>query len=197
MTSLPPQDPLVALWQTTPKPDTSHLLPQLQRLDRLHRRLNRTVLAIVCGIDSLLIFEEATSRVASHGILSVTWTLGLVIGLIFHRRARCNRSDALTLDTVSLLKSMIARAKSDLFVARCLYAGVPCGAVAGYIIVKLAGIGAPPLANGISPHLRTIQTGAGIAGLIVMMAAGAILARSRRLQVHELSDKLRSITDDL
>jgi hypothetical protein len=127
----------------------------------------------------------------------VIWTLGLVIGLIFHRRARCNRSDALTLDTVSLLKSMIARAKSDLFVARCLYVGVPCGAVAGYIVMKLAGIGAPPLANGISPHLRTIQTGAGIAALIVMMAAGAILARSRHLQVHELSDKLRSIADDL
>jgi hypothetical protein len=169
----------------------------LQRLNRLHRRLNRTVLAIVCGIDILLIFEEATGRVPSHGILSVIWTLGLVIGLIFHRRARCNRSDALTLDTVSLLKSMIARAKSDLFVARCLYVGVPCGAVAGYIVMKLAGIGAPPLANGISPHLRTIQTGAGIAALIVMMAAGAILARSRHLQVHELSDKLRSIADDL
>ena len=63
MTALPPQDPLIALWQTTPKPDTSHLLPQLQRLNRLHRRLNRTVLAIVCGIDILLIFEEATGRV--------------------------------------------------------------------------------------------------------------------------------------
>jgi hypothetical protein len=197
MTSQPPQDPFIALWQTTPKPDTSHLLPQLERLNRLHRRLNRTVLAIVCGIDILLMFEEATGRLPSHGILSLIWTLGLVIGLIFHRRARCNRSEALTLDTVSLLKSMIARAKSDLFVARCLYAGVPCGAMAGYIVMKLAGIGAPPLANGIGPRLRTIQTGAGIAALIVMMAAGAILARSRRLQVHELSDKLRSIADDL
>ena len=196
MTSLPPQDPLIALWQTTPKPDTSHFLPQLQRLNRLHRRLNRTVLAIVCGIAILLMFEEATARVPSHGILSVIWTLGLVIGLILHR-ARRKRSDALTLDTVSLLKSMIGRAKSDLFVARCLYAGVPCGAVAGYIVMKLTGIGAPPLTNNISPHLRTIQIGAGIAALIVMMAAGAILARSRRLQVHELSDKLRSIEDGL
>jgi hypothetical protein len=197
MTSQPPQDPFIALWQTTPKPDTSHLLPQLERLNRLHRRLNRTVLAIVCGIDILLMFEEATGRLPSHGILSLIWTLGLVIGLIFHRRARCNRSEALTLDTVSLLKSMIARAKSDLFVARCLYAGVPCGAMAGYIVMKLAGIGAPPLANGIGPRLRTIQTGAGIVALIVMMAAGAILARSRRLQVQELGDKLRLIADDL
>ena len=66
MTSQPPQDPLIALWQTTPKPDTSHLLPQLERLNRLHRRLNRTVLAIVCGIDILLMFEEATGRLPSH-----------------------------------------------------------------------------------------------------------------------------------
>ena len=74
---------------------------------------------------------------------------------------------------------------------------MPCGAVAGYIAMKLAGIGTPPLANGISPRLRTIQTGAGIAALIVMMAAGAIPARSRRLQVQELGDKLRLIADDL
>jgi hypothetical protein len=197
MTSLPPQDPLAALWQTTPKPDTRHLLQDLQRQSRLHRRLNRTVLAIVCGTDILLIFEEATGRVASHGALSAIWTLGLIIGLVCHRRARCNRSDALALDTVSLLKSMIARARRDLFIARCLYAGVPCGAMAGYIVTKLAGIGAAPLANSISPRLRSIETGARIAALIIMMVAGVILERSRRLQVQGLSEKLRSMTDDL
>jgi hypothetical protein len=196
MTSLPPQDPFIALWQTIPKPDTGHLLQEVQRFNRLHHRLNRTVLAIMCGIGILLIFEEATRRVPSHGILSGIWILGLVIGLVYHRRARCNRFDALTLDTVSLLKSMIARAKRDLFVARCLYAGVPCGALAGYIAMRLAGNGVSSPA-GISPQLRTIQTGAGIAALIIMMTAGAILARSRRVQVQELSDKLRSITGDL
>ncbi len=196
MTSLPPQDPFITLWQTIPKPDTGHLLQEVQRLNRLHRRLNRTVLAILCGIGVLLIFEEATGRVTSHGILSGIWILGLIIGLVYHQRARCNRFDALSLDTVSLLKSMIARAKRDLFVARCLYAGVPCGAVGGYIAMTLAGNGASSPA-GISPHLRTIQTGAGIAALITMMATGAILARSRRLQVQELSDKLKSITEDL
>jgi hypothetical protein len=197
MTSLPPQDPLITLWQTIPKPDTGHLLQEVQRLNRLQQRLNRTVLAILCGIGILLIFEEATGRVTSHGILSGIWILGLVIGLVYHRRARCNRFDALTLDTVSLLESMIARAKRDLFVARCLYAGVPCGAVAGYIAMTLARIGASSPGNGVSPHLRTIQTGAGIAALIVMMVAGAILADSRRLQVQELSDKLKSIASDL
>ncbi|MGA7235213.1 MAG: hypothetical protein WBY44_06025 [Bryobacteraceae bacterium] len=196
MTSLPPQDPLIGLWRTTPKPDTGHLLQEVQRMNNLHRRLNRTVLAILSGIGILLIFEEAIGRIASHGILSGVWILGLVIGLAFHRRARCSRFDAVTLDTVSLSKSMIARAKRDLFVARCLYAGVPCGAVAGYSAMTLAGVGASSPA-GISPHLRAIQTGAGIAALIVMMAAGAILARSRRVRVQELSDKLRSITEDL
>jgi hypothetical protein len=197
MSSLPPQDPLIALWQNTAKPDTRRLLQDLQRQRQLHQRLNQTLWAIVCGIDMLIIFEEATGRVTSHGILSVIWTLGLVIGLVCWRRSRRNRSDALTLDTVSLLKSMIAQAKNDLFLARCLYAGVPCGALAGYMIIKLAGIGASPSARGISPYLRTIQVGAGIAALIIMILAGAILARSRRLQVQELSDKLKSITENL
>lgn len=197
MTPLPPHDPLVALWQTAPKPDTHRLVQDLRRLNRLHQRLNRSVLAIVFGIAVLLIFEEAIGRVRSNGILSVIWTLGLVIGIVWHRRARCNRWDALTLDTVSLLKFMIARAKSDLFVARCLYAGVPCGAVAGFVVAKLAGISASPLAKAVNLHLHMMQTGAGIAALIIMMLAGAILARSRRLQVRELSDKLRSITAEL
>jgi hypothetical protein len=195
--TLPPHDPLAALWQTAPKPDTHHLVQDLRRLNRLHKRLNRSVSAIVCGVAILLIFEEATGRVTSHGILSVIWILGLVIGVVWRRRARCNRSDALTLDTVSLLKFMIARAKSDLFIARCLYAGVPCGALAGFIVAKLAGIGGSPPAIANHPGLHLMQTGAGIAALIIMMATGAILARSRRLQVREFTEKLRSIEADL
>lgn len=197
MTSLPAHDPLVALWQTAPKPDTRHLVQDLQRLNRLHQRLNRSVWAIVCGIAILLIFEEATGRVASHGVLSAIWTLGLAIGVLRQRRARYNRTDALTLDTVSLLKFMIARARSDLFIARCLYAGVPCGAVAGFVVADLAGLSASPWGNAVSPRLHMLQTGAGIAALVIMMVVGVILARSRRLQVEGLSDKLRSIEADV
>ncbi len=197
MTSLPPNDPLVALWQTAPKPDTHHLLQDLQRVNRLHQRTNRSILAILCGIAILLIFEEATGRVATRGALSVIWILGLILGVVWRRRARCSRSDALTSDTVSLLKFMIARAKSDLFIARCLYAGVPCGAVFGYLVTKLAGIGAPPSAIAVPANLNLIQTAAGVAALIAMMVTGVILARSRRLQVQELSEKLRLIKADL
>lgn len=197
MTSMPPHDPLVALWQTAPKPNPHHLLRDLQRLNHLHRLHNRSVLAIVCGIAILLIFEEATGRVGSHGIVSGIWTLGVAVGIVWRRRARCSRFDALTLDTVSLLKAMIARAKSDLFVARCLYAGVPCGATAGFVVLKLAGIGVSASARAVNPHLDVVQTGAGIAALVVMMVVGVILARSRRLQVQELSEKLSSIELDL
>ena len=197
MTSLPPHDPLVTLWQTAPKPDSQHLLQDLQRLNRLHRRLNRIVFVILCGISLLLIFEETTDRVTTHGALSVIWILGLVTGVVWHRRARCNRSDALTLDTVSLLKFMIARARSDLFIARCLYAGVPCGAVVGFFVAKLAGFGAPPSAIAVHALLHAIQTGAGVAALIAMMVTGAILARSRRVQVQQLSEKLRLIQADV
>jgi hypothetical protein len=195
MTSLPVHDPLVALWQTAPRPDTHNLLQDVQRLNRLHQRLNRSVWAIVCGFAILLIFEEATGGIASHGVLSVIWTLGLAIGAAWHRRARHNRSNTLTLDTVSLLESMIARARQDLFIARCLYRGVPCGAVAGYLVMNLAGIGAS--SGAINSHLYMMQKGAGIAALVIMMLVGVILARSRRLQVQELGDKLRLIKGDL
>jgi len=191
------QDPLIGLWQTAPKPDPHHLLEDLQRLKRLHRRHNQVLWAIVSGIALLFIFEEATGRIATHGVLSALWTVGLVIGATWRRRARCNRLDALTLDTVSLLKTMIARAKSDLLVARCLYAGVPGGALVGFFVAKLAGIGAPPGANAAHPHLFIVQTVAGITALVIMVVAGAIMARSRRLQVQELSEKLRSMEAEL
>jgi hypothetical protein len=197
MTSLPPQDPLVALWQTTPKPDTQHLLQDLQYTNGMHQRLNRTVFAILCGISLLLIFEEATGRVATHGMLPAIWILGLVIGGVWHRRARCNRSDALTLNTVGLLKFMIARTKSDLFVARCLYAGVPSGAVAGFFAVKFAGGSGSPSASAAHAHLHLIQTGAGVTALVAMMLAGVILAHSRSVQVRDLRKKLESIESDV
>src|SRR5271154_3903292 len=159
MTSLPPHDPLVSLWQTAPKPDTQHLLQDLQRSNRLHQRLNRIVFAIMCGTSLLLIFEEATGRVTTHGTLSVIWILGLVLGVVWHRRARCNRSDAITLDTVSLLKFMIARAKRDLRIARWLYAGVPCGGIVGYLGTKVAGIVSSPSAVAVPLHPHLIETG--------------------------------------
>jgi hypothetical protein len=197
MTPLSPNDPFVSLWQTAPKPDTHHLLQDLERLNRLHQRLDRTVFAILCGISLLLVFEEATGRVGTHGALSAIWTLGLVLGVVWRRRARCSRLDALTWDTVRLLKFMIARARSDLQIARCLYAGVPCGAAAGFFVAKLAGIGTPSRAAPVHAGLHLVQTGAGIAALIAMMVTGAILARSRRTQVQELSEKLKMIEADL
>src|ERR1700722_6583767 len=168
MTPLPPRDPLVSLWQTAPKPDTQQLLRDLDRLKRLHQRLNRTLFAIMSGVALLLIFEEATGRIATHGALSAIWILGLAFALIRHRRARSNRSDALTLDTVSRLKSMLAQAKRDLFLARCLYAGVPCGAAVGFLVMKLADTGTSPPVM-VHPWLSLIQTSAGVAVLVAMM----------------------------
>jgi hypothetical protein len=185
MTSQPPNDPLVSLWQTAPKPDTHHLLQDLQRVNHLHQRLNRSVFAIVCGMSLLLIFEEATGRVTTHGALSVIWVLGIAIGIVWRRRARCNRSVAFALDTISLLKFLIARAKSDMFIARCLYAGVPCCALVGYIVATIMGISASPRAIATHPRLHLIQTAAGIAALIIMMVTGAILARAGRRQIRE------------
>lgn len=197
MTPMPEHDPLVSLWQTAPEPDTQHVMKDLQRLNRMHQRLNRTVLAIMCAVAILLIFEEATGRRSSHGFLSVAWIAVVVVGVVWHRRARCKRLDALTLGTISLLKAMIARAKRDLFVARCLYAGVPLGAAVGYVVSKFLGNGGSSQGRAAHPRLEMAQTAADVVLLIVMMVAGVILARSRSVQVRELNEKLRAIESDL
>jgi hypothetical protein len=197
MTPLPPNDPMIALWQSASTPDTRLLLQDLQRTNGMHQRLNRTLFAILTGISLLLIFEEATGRIATHGTLPVIWILGLVIGLVRRRRARCNRLDALALDTVSLLKFMIARTKKDLFIARCLYAGVPCGAVVAFFAVKFAGFSGSPSTIDMHAHLHWIQTGAAFGALAAMILAGVVLERSRRAQVQELSEKLKLIESDV
>jgi len=197
MTSLPLPDPLAALWQTAPKSDTSSLLQNLQHLNRRHQRLYRLVFTILCGTGLLLIFDAVTERSMTHAALSVIWILGLVLGVVWYRRARCNRAEAITFDTVRLLRFMIARAKKDLRIARCLYAGAPCGAVAGFIIARLTGFGASPNAIAVSRQVHLIRTGAAVATLITMMMIGLIVARDRRLQVQELTEKLRSIQDDM
>ncbi len=197
MNASTPPDPLVSLWQNTPKPDTGSLLFALDRQRQLHRRLNRTLWALLCGVGILIAFEEATGRVNTNGVLSGMWLLGLGIGFVLMRRSQVNRSQVLTMDMAGLLKSTIARAKKDLFLARCLYAGVPCGAVASYIILKLAGFGSSPSANAAGPRLSAIQTAAGIVALLIMIIAGVILARSRRLQVQDLTKKLTSIAEDV
>jgi hypothetical protein len=122
---------------------------------------------------------------------------GVVIGAWWQRRAQCNRLDSLTLDTVSLLKAMIARARHDLFLARCLYAGVPLGAGVSFSVLKFAGMGLSPAAKAIIPGLEMIQTGAGVAALIIMIVIGIVLARSRSLQVRDLSEELKSFESDL
>jgi hypothetical protein len=193
MSSSPLPDPLVTLWQTAARPDTRRVLQDLQRLKRMHRRLQRIVLAILVIVSILLILAEAIGRIATHGILSVIWILALAIGIAWQRRSQCNRIDALALDTVSLLKFMLARVNKDLFIARCLYAGVPCGALAGFFIVKITGNGRAPAAIAVHPQLDLILTGAGVVLLIAMVASGIILARSRRLQLKALREKLRSL----
>ena len=192
MKSSPSNDPLVSLWKTAPKPDTQRLMQDLERLKQMHQRLMRTVVAILCAVSLLLIVAEATGRIATHGMLSVIWILGLAIGALWQWRARCTHIDALTSDTVSLLKFMLARAKSDLFLARCLYAGVPCGALFGALVTKLIREGGARPATMVHPALHPFLTGAGVAVLVAMVAAGFILARSRRLQVKVLAEKLRS-----
>lgn len=196
MKPLPSQDPLAALWQTAPKPDPSALLQDLQRVNRHHQQLNRIAFVILCGTAILLVFEAVRESSITLGALSAMWILGLLFGVVWYRRVLCNRAEAVTFDTVRLLRFMIARAKKDLRIARWLYAGVPFGAVAGFIMARLT-FGASPNAIAVSAHEHLMRTGAALAALIAMMAIGLVVAGDRRLQVQKLREKLRLIEEDM
>ena len=191
MNTAPSNDRLVALWQTAPPPDPHRLIRDLQRLQRMHRRLIRVVAGLLAGVSLLLMLAEATGRPATHGILSAIWILGLTIGTAWRWRARCSRIDAVTLDTVNSLKWMLGRAKRDLLLARCLYAGVPCGALTGAFVSNLLRHAASPEAA-LRPASHPILSVAGLSVLLLMMAAGFVLAWSRRSEVKRLAERLRS-----
>ncbi|MGC4055274.1 MAG: hypothetical protein QM757_41090 [Paludibaculum sp.] len=120
-----------------------------------------------------------------------------MLGVAHNRRMRRESSNLLTLDMVSSLRRMIAQAKRDLFLARCLYAGAPLGAVISYLVASMAGVSRSPLAAGGSQMLHDLQTAAGVAALLAMMLTGILLERARRTQVENLNRKLKSMTEDL
>jgi hypothetical protein len=142
-------------------------------VNRRHRRLYRIVFAILCGTGLLLISDAVTERSMTHTALCVMWNLGLVLGVVWYRRAACHRGEAITFDTVR-----------------------PCGAVGGFLIARLTGFGASPNAIALSSQVHLIRTGAAVAALIAMVAIGLTVARDRRLQIQELSEKLKAIQED-
>ncbi len=189
-------DPFATLWQSAPKPDTRQLLRDLQRLQKAQRWHSRILIIILCGIASFLVFEEANGRSGTHGLISALW-IAFVAGAIGYQRVRCRSVDPLDLDTVSLLKRMIARAERGLFQARCLYLGAPLGAVAGAVLMRVLTPAAPPGGHIVQPSLALIQTIVGLIALVAMIIAGLVLARARRRQLLELTGKLKSLEESL
>ena len=185
-------DPFIALWQTAPQPDTQDLIDAVKRADAAHRRLNLSLLALMALITLVIAFEEATGRLRTHGAVTILWSVGLIAGLLWHRRAGRRLSAALSEDTMSLLGLMIRRAKRGLALARYLYLGTPAGAVAGWFIGNAVHISA-----GGTGWLSHVQTAIGIVMLSVMMVSGLVLAGLRRRQVDELSARLREFQDDM
>ena len=189
-------DPFATLWQSTPKPDTRQLLQDLQRLQKAQRWHRRVLLIILCGIALFLVFEEATGRSGTHGLISALW-IAFVAGAIGYQRVRCRSVDRLDLDTVSLLQHLIARAERGLFQARCLYLGTPLGAVAGAVLMRVLAPEAAPGGHIVQPGLALIQTVVGLITLVAMIIAGVMLARARRRQLLELTGKLKSLEESL
>ncbi|GLQ96149.1 hypothetical protein [Dyella mobilis] len=189
-------DPFAALWQSAPQPDTRQLMRDLQRWQSAQRWHQRMLIAIICGIALFLVFEETTRWSGTHGLISVLW-IAFVAGALGYQRLRCRAVDPLDLNTVTLLKRMIARAKRGLFQARCLYLGTPLGAVAGAVLMRVLAPGTAPGGHIAQPSLAMVPPLASLLALAAMIIAGLVLARARRRQLRELTAKLKSLEENL
>ncbi len=189
-------DPLAQLWQSAPEPDPRQLVLDLKRLQAVHRRQNRVVLLIVCATALLLAFGAVAVRSVGLGVITALW-VAVMAGVVGYQRARCRAADALDLDTLSLLRRMIKRAKRGLTQARRLYAGVPLAAAVGWGVTRVF---VSPLAldgHIVRPWLVTTYTIVSLVMLVAVIAAGLVLARARQRQLGELRETLRLFEEGL
>lgn len=189
-------DPFATLWQSAPKPDTRQLLQDVQRLQKAQQWHSRILNVILCGIAAFLVFEDASGRSGSRGLISVLW-IAFMAGALGYQRARCRAVDPLDLDTVTLLKRMIARARRGLFQARCLYLGTPLGAVAGTVLMRVLALAPASDEYADQPRLVLMPMIVGLIALVTMIITGLVLARARRRQLLELTEKLKSLEESL
>lgn len=192
----PSSDPFAQLWQSAPAPDTRQLMLDLQRLQKVHQRQNRVLIAILCATGLLLVFGAIALRSVSLGVVTSLW-IAFVAGIIWYQRARCRTVGALDLDTVSLLKRMIERAKRGLTQARRLYAGVPVAAATGALVTRMFLPGLALGGHAVHLWLTQIYTVASVIMLVVMVGAGLVLARARQSQLRELTEKLKAFEESL
>ena len=189
-------DPLAQLWQSGSKPDTQQLMLDLRRLQKVHQWQNRILILILCATTVLLTSVAVIQQSAGLGIFAALW-IAFVAAAVWYERARCRAADALDLDTVSLLKRMIKRARRGLSQARRLYAGVPLAAAAGAIVMRIFTRGPALGQHGPQAWVTTTYTVASLILLAFMIAAGLVLARARQSQIRQLGEKLRSLEDDV
>lgn len=196
MSEPPHMDPFARLWQSAPKPDTRQLMLDLRRLQAVNQWHNRVLILILCATALLLVFGAVTVQSRILWIISALW-IAFVAGAIWYQRVRCRANDALDLDTVSLLKRMIQRARRGLTQARRLYIGVPVAAAASAVVTRIL-LPTPHLgAHALHPWLAVTFTALSLVMLVVMVGAGLILARARKRQLEELTQTLRSFEDNL
>ena len=196
MSETPNSDFLAQLWQSGPKPDTQSLMVDLRRLQKVHQWQQRILIFILCATAVLLTSVAIIQRSAALGGFAALW-IAFVAGAIWYGRARCRAADALDLDTVSLLKRMIKRARHGLSQARRLYAGVPLAAAAGAIVTRIVTGGQAVGHHGPEAWVTVAYTVASLILLVFMVAAGLVLARARQSQIRQLGEALRSLEDDV
>ncbi len=196
MTEPDPIDPFARLWQSAPAPDTDRLMLDLRRLQAVHRWQNRIVIAILCGTAVLLVFGAIATQSAGLGIAAALW-VAFVIGAVWYQGVRCRAADALDLDTISLLKRMIKRAKRGLVQARRLYAGAPLAAAVSWTATRFFWPGLASGGHAMAPWMAAAYALVSVAMLGAMVVAGLVLARARRRQLDALSEKLRLFEGDV
>ncbi len=196
MSETPPIDPLAQLWQSVCEPDTKQLTLDLKRLQKTHQWQNRIIILILCSTGLLLVFGAAALQSPTLWIATVLW-VAFVSGAIWYQRVRCRAADALDLDTISLLKRMIKRARQGLVQARRLYIGVPLAATASAIVTRILVPNPASSGHALHPWLAVSFTIFSAIMLVVMVGAGLVMAYARRRQIQELTEKLRSFEESL
>lgn len=193
MTDADRDDRLLTVWQSGPRPDTATLLQDLARQTQSQQRQRGLIFALLGCVSVLVIFAEASGGLRTHGFLSLVWLTGLTLGALRWHKDRQTRSEILCLDTQRLLQVMIRRAKRGLTLARCLYAGTPVGALAGYAITQVTHISVA----GTHKQLGLFQSVIGAMLLVVMIGVGLMTARARRAELTILTQKKQAFEKDL
>lgn len=183
MTVQPDQD-LQALWASRPAPDPDALLAQLKRNNAEARRLNQIGLGVGIASGLFVIFSEIIGILTTRGALSVVMAVLILGSWLHYRQAKRRLSAAFSREPQAMVRFMIDRARSALFLARSMYSCQWIGLVAGFAASRLTRDGDRDIL--IPDQVLGIIIVAVLAAFIAMTAYGVRLARRKVREIAVL-----------